>query len=52
MEQAANRSFGKLDPVALLDHARKVDPPPAHHAMRGQVWPLANQLSHLSFLLG
>jgi len=51
MKQIADRTLGKLDPIALLDHLREVDPPPSHHAMLGQIRPLANQLRHLSSLL-
>lgn len=51
-EQIADRSFGQFDPIALLDHVREVDPPPAHHAMLGQIRPVPNQLGHLAFLLG
>lgn len=50
MKQIADRTLGQLDPIALLDHVREVDPPPSHHAMFGQVRPVANQLRHLSFL--
>jgi hypothetical protein len=50
-QQIADRSFGQLDPVALLDHMRQIDPAPAHHPMLGQIRSFANQLGHLSFLL-
>ena len=42
-QQIADRSFGQLDPVALLDHLRQIDPAPAHHPMLGQIRPFANQ---------
>ena len=51
-KQIANRSFGQLDPIALLDHVREVDPPPTDNAMLGQIRPVTNQLGHLPFLLG
>ncbi len=50
-QQCADRSLGQLDPIALLDHMREVDPPPAHHAMLGQIRAGADQFGHLSFLL-
>src|SRR5205809_180617 len=49
-KQIADRTLGKLHPVALLDHVREVDPPPAHHAMLGHIRPAANQFGHLPFL--
>lgn len=52
MQQGANRTFGQLDPVALLDHPRQIDPPPAHDAMLGQVWPAPNQVGYLLLLRG
>ncbi|OLB60329.1 MAG: hypothetical protein AUI13_00665 [Gemmatimonadetes bacterium 13_2_20CM_2_69_23] len=52
MQQRADRAFGQGDAVALLDHAGEVGPPPAHHAMLGQIWPLPHQLCHLPSLLG
>src|SRR6478672_10063332 len=51
MQQIADRAFGKLYPVALLDRLREVDPPPAHHTMGGQIRSIANKLCHLLFLL-
>ena len=50
-QQFADRSLGQLDPIVLLDHMREVDPPPAHHAMLGQIRSVADQFGHLSFLL-
>jgi hypothetical protein len=51
-QQIADRSLGQLDPVALLDHKRQVDPAPAHHAVDGQIGASPNQLRHLPCLLG
>ena len=50
-QQFADRSLGQLDPIALLDHMREVNPPPAHHAMLGQIRAVADQFGHLSCLL-
>ena len=50
-KQITDRTLGQLDPVALLDDARQVDPPPAHHALLGQIRPLPHQFRHFSFLL-
>ena len=35
VQQFANRSFGQLDAVALLDDPRQIDPSPAHHTVIG-----------------
>lgn len=51
-EQIADRPFGELDPIAVLDHLREVDAPLAHHAVLGQIRPVPDQLGHLPFLLG
>lgn len=50
-QHCADRSFRQLDPIALFDHMREVDPPPAHHAMLGQIRSTPDQFGHLSFLL-
>lgn len=51
-QQCADRPFGQLDPIALFDHMREVDPPPAHHAMLGQIRSAPDQFGHPPFLLG
>jgi hypothetical protein len=51
-KQIPDRTLGQLDPIALLDHLREIDPPPSHNSMLGQIRPFANKLRHRALLLG